>query len=342
MKEHGIPIDQSLLIREITPINILKLHTNLNKVKELKKQQSQIKVSHLTNTAIEGYVKTSFGVYFCEFSIDNGIRCSCGFENGISDNYANDEFSFTFCDHITLFLLYLIKIPDSNFQKYVDSIIPRSVKNQYILNYLFEKGLISKNDDGTLKCSQFGKLIIRLYLYPVSGVLIRQKLENLEMDSFQDIIKENFSILIAEGRERNYNLLQPILEWADEEPIETIIERYNVMAGDLYAIRDNLERVITFTGIIAGYLSETGTDLQDKMIKIAEMCETLKIRIHYGIKEELFDLVLRLENVARVRARILYNAGYHTANQVKKENAYVLDRKTGLGVNLCKKIIKGD
>jgi helicase len=342
MKEHGIPIDQSLLIREITPINILKLHTNLNKVKELKKQQSQIKVSHLTNTAIEGYVKTSFGVYFCEFSIDNGIRCSCGFENGISDNYANDEFSFTFCDHITLFLLYLIKIPDSNFQKYVDSIIPRSVKNQYILNYLFEKGLISKNDDGTLKCSQFGKLIIRLYLYPVSGVLIRQKLENLEMDSFQDIIKETFSILIAEGRERNYNLLQPILEWADEEPIETIIERYNVMAGDLYAIRDNLERVITFTGIIAGYLSETGTDLQDKMIKIAEMCETLKIRIHYGIKEELFDLVLRLENVARVRARILYNAGYHTANQVKKENAYVLDRKTGLGVNLCKKIIKGD
>ena len=40
-------------------------------------------------------------------------------------------------------------------------------------------------------------------------------------------------------------------------------------------------------------------------------------RFHYGIKEELFDLVMRLENVARVRARILYNAGYHTSTKVK-------------------------
>jgi len=51
------------------------------------------------------------------------------------------------------------------------------------------------------------------------------------------------------------------------------------------------------------------------------------------------DLVLRLDNVARVRARILFNAGYHTATKVKKENPYVLNRKTGLGINLCKKIV---
>jgi helicase len=80
--------------------------------------------------------------------------------------------------------------------------------------------------------------------------------------------------------------------------------------------------------------------IQDAMIRVAEMAETLKIRIHYGIKEELFDLVLRLDNVARVRARILFNAGYHTTTKVKKENPYVLHRKTGLGVNICKKIIK--
>jgi replicative superfamily II helicase len=43
--------------------------------------------------------------------------------------------------------------------------------------------------------------------------------------------------------------------------------------------------------------------------------------------------------VARVRARMLYNAGYHTVAQVRKENPYVLNRKTGLGINLCKKII---
>ena len=107
-----------------------------------------------------------------------GIRCSCGFENGLSDNFIEQKFSFEFCDHITTFLLYLIELPDRNFQKYVDDIVPKAIRNQYILNYLFEKGLIIKNEDETIKCSQFGKLIIRLYLYPVSGVLIRHKLEN--------------------------------------------------------------------------------------------------------------------------------------------------------------------
>jgi replicative superfamily II helicase len=219
--------------------------------------------------------------------------------------------------------------------------VPKSVRNQYILNYLFEKGLLLKRKDGLLKCSQFGKLIIRLYLYPVSGVLIRQKLEKNQIDSFQDIIKEAYDVLKKEHRVRDYKLLQPILEWTDEEPIEKIIERHKLMTGDLYSVKDSMERIIAFIGIIAVHLSETDYSIQNNLIHIAEMCETLKIRIHYGIREELFDLVLRLPNVARVRARIIYKAGYNTATLVKKENPFVLHRKTGLGLKLCKNIIEG-
>ena len=339
MENHLIPIEQLLMIKEISPVNILKLHSEPSKVKELQKKHFQIKISKLTNSTISGYIKTSYGVYICEMDIDTGIRCSCGFENGISDNYANDKFTFEFCDHITVFLIYLIELPDKNFQKYVNDIVPKSIKNQYILNYLFEKGLIIKKKNELLKCSQFGKLIIRLYLYPVSGVLIRQKLEQEQIESYQDIIKEAYDILKAEYRVRDYKLLQPILEWTDEEPIDEIIERHKLMAGDLYSIRDNLERIIAFIGIIAIHLSETDFTIENNLIRIAEMCETLKIRIHYGIREELFDLVLRLPNVARARARIIYKAGYRTSTQVKKENPFALHRKTGLGLNLCKKII---
>ena len=341
MERQGIPIDQLLMIKEITPSNILKLHSDPQKVKKLMANHHQIKITKLTKSNLSGYVKTDFGVFFTEFDTDIGIRCTCGFENGISNNYSNEQFTFEFCDHITAFLLHLINIPDNNFQKYVNDIVPKSVKNQYVLNYLFEKGLITKRDNGTIKCSQFGKLIIRLYLYPVSGVLIRYKLENAAMETFQDLVKEAYEVLKAELKVRDYRLLQPILEWCDEESLDDIIERHNIMTGDLYTTRDNLERIITFIGIIAIHLSESDLDLQEDMIKIAEMAETLKIRIHYGISEELFDLVLRLDNVARVRARILYNAGFHTATQVKKQNPYVLNRRTGLGINLCKKIIKG-
>lgn len=342
MKEQKIPIEQLLMIKEITPVNILKLHSNPKKVNELKSQRHQIKLTKCTNSTLGGYIKTSFGVHSCQFDIDMGIQCSCGFKNGVSDNFSGDtDFAFEFCDHITAFLLYLIAFPDSNVQKCMEDVIPQSIKNQYVINYLFEKGLIMSTGDGKIKCSQFGKLIIRLYLYPSSGVMIRYKLENAKISTFQDLIKEAYEVLKSEFRVRDYKMVEPILEWTDEEPIDQILDHYKIMAGDLFGVRDNLERIINFIGIIASSLSTHGIDLYDKLTKVAEMAETLKIRIHYGIREELFDLVLRLNDVARVRARILYKAGYHTASQVRKENPYMLNQKTGLGINLCKKIIKG-
>ena len=120
-------------------------------------------------------------------------------------------------------------------------------------------------------------------------------------------------------------MLEPIIEWADEEPIEHILEKYKIMAGDLYTVKDSLERIITFIARIARELSNNGIDLQDKLIKVTEMAATLQIRLHYGIREELFDLVQILHDVARVRARILYNAGYHTAMQVRRETSSIFD-----------------
>ena len=339
-KTQNIPIDQLLMIKELTPENVLKLHSDPKTVEALKKTKHQIKLSKFNDSNISGYIKTSYGVFFCQFDIESGVQCTCGFKNGISDNFVSDEFSFTFCDHITTFLLFLIQHPDLKFQKYIKAIIPKSVKNQYILNYLLEKGLIIKSEDETIKASQFGKLIIRLYLYPVSGVMIRYKLENVEIDNFTDLIKEAYDILKAEFRVRDNKMYEPIIEWCDEEPIEQILEKYKIMAGDLFTVKDSLERIITFIGRIARELSTNGFDLQDKLRNITEMAETLKIRLHYGIREELFDLVQILHDVARVRARILYNAGYHTSSQVRAEKPYILNQKTGLGINLCKRILK--
>jgi replicative superfamily II helicase len=339
IREQKIPIEQLLLIDEIAPLNILKLHADPEKINRLRVTRHQIKITKITSTSISGYVKTNFGVFYCEFDVEMGIRCTCGFENGISNPYSKGQFTFSFCDHITAFLLHIINVPDPNFAKYVGDIVPKSIRHQYILDYLLEKGLIRKDKEGKFVCTTFGKLIIRLYLYPVSGVLIRYKLERCEMNSSRDIVNEAYDVLKAEGKVKDERMLSPLLDWADEIPIDDILTNYKIMTGDLYALRDNLERVITFIGIIAIHLSEHDTAIQEKMINITEFCETLKIRVHYGIREELFDLVLRLENVARVRARILFDAGYRTATQVRKENPFVLSRKTGFGVNLCKKIV---
>ena len=124
--------------------------------------------------------------------------------------------------------------------------------------------------------------------------------------------------------------------------ISSTVRHYGgrVTAGELYSLRDNIERIVVFIGRISTYLSNTGFDLQDKMLDVAEMSETLKLRIHYGIKEELFDLVLRLTNVGRIRARILFDAGYHTTSNVANEVPYKLHMNSGLGVDFCHKLIK--
>ena len=88
MKDQQIPIEQLLMIKEITPVNILKLHADPKKVETLRGKNPQIKITKCTNVTITGYIKTSFGIYSCQFDIDTGIKCSCGFQNGISDNFA--------------------------------------------------------------------------------------------------------------------------------------------------------------------------------------------------------------------------------------------------------------
>jgi helicase len=339
MGENIIPIEQLLLIQEITPENLIKLHANPTIISKVKSKNYAIKLACFTKSSIGAYVKTDYGVYSVKFDCEKGIQCSCGFENGISDGYASPKFSYEFCEHVTALLVHLLETPDPSFRKHVNDIIPQCLRAQYILNYLFEKGLLLKNEDRTLRCSAFGKLIIKLYLYPISGVLIRSKLERFEINSYHDMIREAYEVLRAERRVRDYKLLQPLIDWIDEEIVESILEKYHIMAGDLSNLKDNIERIITFMGIIAIHLAETGLEMQEKLIQVAEMAETLKIRVHYGIREELFDLVLRLQNVARIRARILFDAGYKTATQVKKEHPSILHRKTGLGLKLCKSII---
>lgn len=343
-KKNQIPLDQFLMIKEITPINILKLHTDKRKVKSLMKTANwSVKLDEISARRLKGVIRTQFGVYVCAFDVEKGVQCTCGFENGLNDNFVTNNVEFIFCDHITCFLIDLIRNPDSKLKKYVNDIVPKSVKNQYILNYLLEKGLIQpySEDESQLVCSQFGKLVIRLYIQPATAVLIRDYLEDDKITDNRSLAESVFEILKKEHRIRKDKFFEALIDWVDEIPINEIIEKYKIDAGDLYNLAQNAERTVSFINIIASRLANTSYDHHDTFIGVAERCETMALRIRYGIREQLFDLVLRVDYVGRVRARILYNAGYHTADHLIAVDPYELNRKTGIGINWCKKIIAG-
>jgi helicase len=65
--------------------------------------------------------------------------------------------------------------------------------------------------------------------------------------------------------------------------------------------------------------------------------DILRKRIVYGIKHELIDLV-RIRNVGRVRARILYKNGYKNRTALKKAPLEKLAEIDKIGMTIAKSI----
>ena len=113
-------------------------------------------------------------------------------------------------------------------------------------------------------------------------------------------------------------------EWINEKDEEYLLETYNVRPGE---IRIKLS--------LADWLLYASEELT-RMLKLKETIkEVIKIRLRlkHGIKEELLPLI-KLENIGRVRARKLFNAGIKDIGEVKKAKAADLIQLLGKKVAL--------
>jgi helicase len=66
--------------------------------------------------------------------------------------------------------------------------------------------------------------------------------------------------------------------------------------------------------------------------------EALRLRVRYGIKEELLELAA-LEGVGRVRARMLFKHGYYTLADLKPATADHLASIKTIGKSLAQSIV---
>ena len=111
-------------------------------------------------------------------------------------------------------------------------------------------------------------------------------------------------------------------EWINEKDEEYLLETYNVRPGE---IRVKLS--------LADWLLYASEELT-RMLKLKEIIKEIikiRIRLKHGIKEELLPLI-KLENVGRVRARKLFNAGIKDIGAIKKVNLTDLSQLLGTKV----------
>ncbi len=103
---------------------------------------------------------------------------------------------------------------------------------------------------------------------------------------------------------RAFSTALMLRDWMEETKEPEIVKRYSSTPGALYSKLTNADWLVYSAAEIARILKKS----QHKLIQA-------RVRLRYGIKEELLNLV-RLEQIGRIRARMLYNNGIKRVSDI--------------------------
>ena len=146
------------------------------------------------------------------------------------------------------------------------------------------------------------------------GEMLLQKIPDESEFEFDGFLKSMKTALMFES-------------WINEATEDQILTKFKVAPGEFYArrkIANWLIYAVQELALLLGY-TEAMKDIR-----------RLRVRMDYGIKEELFPLV-RLKQVGRIRARKLFNTGIVSLNELRK---IPLERLSGIVGSLVAKDIK--
>ncbi len=210
-------------------------------------------------------------------------------------------------------------------------------------DFLERHGLLFR---GELRATPFGKMASDLYLDPVTAVLMRLALKragsHTNTFSYLAAVAATPDIAPMYLRRDDYALVQPkweeeqrslllthedemlemdeetflstlktamaLEEWIDDrKPLATITETYGLGAGDLHSRIERMEWLLSSMGQLARWERRA----------LANPLDELSVRVRYGIRPELLELVT-LRGIGRVRARLLYQNGLRTLDDLRK------------------------
>jgi len=116
-------------------------------------------------------------------------------------------------------------------------------------------------------------------------------------------------------------------QWVNEQDEEFLLEEYNIRPGELKAKTDIADWLL--------YATEEICKIMHYQSLIKEIVK-LRLRLRYGVKEELLPLV-RLENIGRVRARLLFRNRFRDIKDLRNANLSTLTQILGEKIALSVK-----
>jgi helicase len=246
---------------------------------------------------------------------------------------------------------------------------PRAIKGVIAksLGFLFTEKMVEVGGD-KIYATKFGRRVSELYIDPLTGVVIRdaltsraQRLTDIsflhmiartpdmfpklrpyskEMDVLQFFVEDHqdefmfdlpaiyqdriaFEEFLGEAK-----MSWVLKAWMDETSEDEMIERFSVQPGDLYRLISTSKWLLHASHELASLFKHK--DLLPHLAK-------LTVRIEKGVKPELLPLV-KLEGIGRARARVLYNSGLRSVDDVKRAPLRKLTGLPLIGPRLAQKI----
>ncbi len=149
-------------------------------------------------------------------------------------------------------------------------------------------------------------------------------MEGVRADLFQDLPHEQGEL---EEFLSAFKTAMMLKDWMDEVPEDEIAQTYSIGPGDIRNKVETAEWLIHSAAEIAKLYNKQKADLLKKLTK----------RVKHGIKEELFPL-MKMEQIGRVRARELYEAGYQKPKEVENATKRELEQISGIGDKIASKV----
>lgn len=230
-----------------------------------------------------------------------------------------------------------------------------------IIEFLEEEGMIVFKKDN-LFATSFGRRISELYIDPLTGMIIRDALhEPKEKETFALLhmiaCTPDMMVLTLRRKDRNEMLdvfyahadslliteeekyptdeilselktASTLMQWILETPEDKIVGRFGIGPGDLRTLIELSDWLLYSASEISRLFN---------MRETVKSISQLRVRIEYGVKEELLELV-SLRSIGRVRARNLYNSGFRGLKDIKDATVEELSKVPTLGRALAEDI----
>lgn len=168
------------------------------------------------------------------------------------------------------------------------------------------------------------------YLFLISSSNEMQPLPNIRRREYEDILErveiEKFLVKVPEEWEEEFEdfirsvKLSIIFEdWINEKTEAHLLEKYSITPGEF---RGRLE--------IADWILYSSKEIARIMHldKIEAELKKLRVRMRYGVKEELIPLV-RLRGIGKIKSRKLFNAGIKRVSDIRFASLEKLEELVG-------------